>query len=93
MRSSHVAPDRVDVVFDDQRAVASAGLLLPATLAERLGIEQATDQLVDLGDQPGAARPGRKLLTLVHAMIAGGDCIDDVELLRCGSTRRCLAIG
>jgi len=90
MRSSHVVPDRVDVVFDDQRAVASAGLLLPATLAERLGIEQATDQLVDLGDQPGAARPGRKLLTLVHAMIAGGDCIDDVELLRCGSTARVL---
>jgi hypothetical protein len=55
-------------------------------LAERLGIEQATDQLVDLGDRPGAARPGRKLLTLVHAMVAGGDCIDDLELLRSGST-------
>jgi hypothetical protein len=87
MPSSHVALDQVEIAFDDQRAVASAGLLLPATLAERLGIEQAADQLVDLGDQPGAARPGRKLLTLVHAMIAGGDCIDDVELLRCGSAQ------
>jgi Transposase DDE domain group 1 len=86
MRSSHVVLDQVDVMFDDERAVASAGLLLPATLAERLGIEQATDQLLDLGDRPGAARPGRKLLTLVHAMVAGGDCIDDVELLRAGST-------
>jgi hypothetical protein len=86
MPSSHVVLDQVDVMFDDGRAVASAGLLLPATLAERLEIEQATDQLVDLGDRPGAARPGRKLLTLVHAMLAGGDCIDDVELLRCGST-------
>jgi hypothetical protein len=74
------------VVFDDTHAVASAGLLLAATLAERLGIQQATDQLVDLGDRPGAAHPGRKLLTLVHAMVAGGDCIDDVEVLRCGST-------
>jgi hypothetical protein len=36
--------------------------------------------------EPGAARPGPKLLTLVHAMVAGADCIDDVELLRCGST-------
>jgi Transposase DDE domain group 1 len=90
MPSSHVVLDQVEIAFDDQRAVASAGLLLPATLAERLGIEQATDQLVDLGDQPGAARPGRKLLTLVHAMIAGGDCIDDVELLRCGSTQAVL---
>ena len=86
MRSSHVVLDQVDVAFDDRRAVASAGLLLAATLAERLGIEQATDQLVDLGGRPGAARPGRKLLTLVHAMVAGADCIDDLELLRSGST-------
>jgi hypothetical protein len=86
MPSSHVMLDQVDIAFDDQRSVASAGLLLPATLAERLGIEQVTDQLVDLGERPGAARPGRKLLTLVHAMVAGGDCIDDVELLRAGST-------
>jgi hypothetical protein len=86
MPSSHVVLDQVDIAFDDERAVAGAGLLLPATLAERLGIEQATDQLVDLGERPGAARPGRKLLTLVHALVAGGDCIDDVELLRCGST-------
>lgn len=86
MRSSHVVLDQVDITFDDPRAVAHAGLLLPATLAERLGIEQAADQLVDLGDRTGAARPGRKLLTLVYAMVAGGDCIDDVELLRCGST-------
>jgi hypothetical protein len=82
--------DQVDVAFDDERAVANAGLLLPATLAERLGIEQATDQLVDLAGRPGAAHPGRKLLTLVHAMVAGADCIDDVELLRCGSTASAL---
>jgi hypothetical protein len=86
MPSSHVALDQVDLAFDDERSVASAGLLLPATLAERLGIEQVTDQVVDLGERPGAAYPGRKLLTLIHAMIAGGDCIDDVELLRTGST-------
>jgi hypothetical protein len=78
----HVVLDQVAVAFDDRRSVASAGLLLPATLAERLGIEQVTDQVVDLGDRPGRARPGRKLLTLVHVMVAGGDCIDDVKLLR-----------
>jgi hypothetical protein len=86
MPSSHVVLDQVDIAFDDEHAVASAGLLLPATLAERLGVEQATNQLVDLGDRPGAAHPGRKLLTLVHALVAGGDCIDDVELLRSGAT-------
>jgi hypothetical protein len=41
MPSSHVVLDQVDITFDDQGSVASAGLLLPATLAERLGIEQS----------------------------------------------------
>ena len=77
MRSSHTL-DQLDSCFDDTHAVANAGLL-PATLAERLGIEQATDQLIDLGERAGAAHPGRKLLTLVHAMVAGADCIDDAE--------------
>jgi hypothetical protein len=86
MRSSHVVPDQIDVAFDDEHAVANAGLLLPATLAGRLGLEQAADALVDLGERPGAARPGRKLLTVVHSLLAGGDCFDDVEVLRAGST-------
>jgi hypothetical protein len=85
MGSSHTL-DQLDICFDDTHAIANAGLLLAATLAERLGIEQAADALIDLGGQPGAAHPGRKLLTLVHSMLAGGDCIDDTDLLRCGQT-------
>jgi hypothetical protein len=75
MRSSHVVLDQVDVAFDDERLVANAGLLLPATLADRLGIEQAADELIDLGGWPGAARPGRNVLTVVHGLLAGGDSI------------------
>jgi hypothetical protein len=85
MGSSHTL-DQLDIRFDDTHAVANAGLLLAATLAERLGIEQAADQVIDLGERAGAHRPGRKLLTLIHAMLAGGDCIDDADLLRCGQT-------
>jgi hypothetical protein len=85
MQSSHTL-DQLDIAFDDTHAIASAGLLLPATLAERLGIQEAADQLIDLGERPGAAHPGAKLLTLVHGILAGGDCIDDVDMLRCGST-------
>jgi hypothetical protein len=58
MPSSHVVLDQVEITFDNERAVAGAGLLLPATVAERLGVEQVTDQLVDLGDRPGAATQG-----------------------------------
>jgi hypothetical protein len=70
MQSSYTL-DRLDIAFDDTHAIANAGLLLPATPAERLGIEQAGDQLIDMGNRPNAAHPGRKLLTLVHSMIAG----------------------
>jgi hypothetical protein len=76
MPSSH-SPDTLVVAFDDGHSAANAGLLLPATLAERLGIEAIVDELVNLGGRAGAHRPGRKLLTLVHALVAGGDCIDD----------------
>ena len=71
MGSSHTL-DQLDTCFDDPHAVANAGLLLAATLAERLGIEQTADQVIDLGERPGAHRPGRKLLTLVHSLLAGG---------------------
>jgi hypothetical protein len=85
MRSSHVL-DRVAVTFDDEHAVAAAGLVLPATLAGRLGIEALADELIDLGDRPGAHRPGRKVMTLLHSLVVGGDCIDDADVLRAGST-------
>ena len=82
--SSHTL-DRVKVTFDDDNAVADAGLLLPATLAQHLGIEALADDLVGVGH-----RPGRKLLTVVHTLLAGGDCIDDADILRSGSTAKVL---
>ena len=84
-RVSH-AIDRVEVSFDDPNLVANAGLLLTATLAERLDLEQMIDSIVKLGDRVGGARPGRKVLTLAHAMIAGGTHIDHADMLRAGST-------
>ena len=85
MRSSH-SLDRLSVIFDDDHAVANAGLVLPATLAQHLGIEAVVDEVVDLGTRPGAAWPGRKVMTLLHSIVVGGDCIDDADVLRCGST-------
>ena len=78
--------DAARVVFDDERVVANAGLMLPAVLAGRLGLEALVDETVDLGGQPGAANPGRKVMTLVSAMCLGADCIDDCDVLRSGQT-------
>lgn len=87
------APRRLDSVavdFDDERLVAGAGLILPVTLAQRLGLEKLVDKFVDLGARAGAARPGRKVSSLVAAMLLGADSIDDCEILRSGSTERLL---
>src|SRR3954471_8809613 len=82
----HDLSDRSVVVFDDERVVANAGVLLPALLAGRLGIEQLVDERVDLGDRAGAANPGRKVMTMLSAMALGADCIEDCDVLRSGQT-------
>ena len=78
--------DRIQVTFDDHRLVDNAGLLLPATLALHLGLSQLVQQCLDLGDAPGRANTGDKIMTLVASALAGGDCIDDADALRAGGT-------
>ena len=78
--------DRIQIAFDDHRLVNNAGLLLPATLARRLGRPQLVDRRLDLGDAPGQANPGDKISTLVTSALAGGDCIDAADALRTGGT-------
>ena len=79
-------PDRIQTAFDDHRLVANAGLLLPVTLAQHLGLREFVDQHIDLGDAPGRANPGDKMLTLVASALAGGNCINDADVLRAGGT-------
>ena len=79
-------PDRIQIAFDDHRLVANAGLILPVTLAHHLGLDELVDRCVDLGDAPGRANAGDKMLTLVASALAGGDCIDDADALRAGGT-------
>ena len=83
-------PDRIRIAFDDHRLVANAGLILPATLALRLGLPQLLRKHLDLGGAPGRANTGDKMMTLVASALAGGDCIDDADVLRAGGTARVL---
>src|SRR5664280_2460580 len=89
MRSSH-SLDRIDTAFDGTQLVADAGLLLPATLAQHLGLDDLVEECLDLGKKPGAPNSGDKLMTLVMSALAGGDCIDDAAALRAGGTQRIL---
>ncbi len=79
-------PDGIHIAFDDHRLVNNAGLILPATLALHLGLPQLVDRRLDLGDAPGRANTGDKMMTLVTSALAGGDCIDDADALRTGGT-------
>jgi hypothetical protein len=86
----HGLSDRSEVVFDDERVVVNAGIVLVVVLGRRLGIEALVDAAVRLGERPGASRPGRKVLSLIHAMLLGADCIDDCDMLRAGRTEAVL---
>ncbi|MDX6548913.1 MAG: hypothetical protein QOG33_2463 [Gaiellales bacterium] len=78
--------DRIAVTFDDPNLVANAGLLLVATLVDRLDLEALVNATVRLAGRVGGARPGRKVLTLVHAIVAGATHIDHADVLRAGNT-------
>jgi hypothetical protein len=84
--------EAVKVCFDDERSVAGAGVLLVATLAQRLGLGQLIGECVRLGQRGARFRPGRKVLSLVFAIVLGVDSIDGCDVLRSGRTRRLLGV-
>lgn len=77
--------DQGTAVFDDEHLVADAGLGVVGLLVDRLGIEAVFDRAIGVG-----ARPGRKAVTVIMGMVAGADSIDDLDILRSGSTDRML---
>jgi len=86
-----VGLEGVQVKFDDERVVCDAGVILVATLAERLGVEALAQRLVRLRrERPGAANAGRKVMALIYAMVLGADSIDDAGVLRAGRSGRLL---
>jgi hypothetical protein len=86
MQVSHT-PHHLDIAFDDRNLVAHAGLALSSQLAARLEVRKLIRQRLHLGSGvPGAAHADLKAMTLISALLAGADCIDDVDLLRSGAT-------
>jgi hypothetical protein len=81
------AIDRLDVTFDDDSLVANAGLIVPATLMARLGLEALVNRTVRLVGRVGGALPGRKVCSLVATILAGGSHIDHADVLRAGATQ------
>lgn len=82
MRASHDL-SRVSASFDEPNLVPCAGVLPAAALAQRLDVAGLVDQRVTLGRH--GANSGTKALTVIGSMLAGGDSIDGVGLLRAGA--------
>ncbi len=59
--------DRYETTFDHDGLVANAGLIVIATLMSRLGLERLVNRWV----HTGSFAPGRKICTLIAAMVAG----------------------
>ena len=78
--------DRYDTTFDHDGLIANAGLIVTATLMARLGLEALVTRWV----RTGAPNAGRKICTLITAMLAGATHIDHVDVLRAGDTQTVL---
>jgi hypothetical protein len=79
--------DSVWVAFSEERLISDAGVLIAATLSDRLGREELVNESVWLGDRvPGAALAGREVMSVVDGVLAGADSIDEMNVLRAGST-------
>jgi hypothetical protein len=78
--------DRYDTTFDHDGLISNAGLIVTATSLMRLGVEQLTTRWV----RTGAPNAGRKICTLIAAMLAGATHIEHANIVRAGATQAVL---
>ena len=76
-----------DAVFDDPNLVSCAGLGPVLQLAERAGLHELVEEHLQL-HRAGGSNARLKVPALVAGMVAGGDSIDDMDLLRHGAMSR-----
>src|SRR3954464_9601410 len=73
--------------FDEDNLVSHAGLVPVLGLAEQTRLPQILSETVSIKTsriKSGAANPAPKLLGVIAGMCAGGDSIDDLDVLRAG---------
>ena len=86
MKVSHSGAG-MSVAFDDPNLVSCAGLVPAMLLADRCGLHDLVDGKVTVPG-PGGANASVKVSSLVAGMVAGADCIDDMDVLRHGGVDR-----
>ena len=77
-------------MFDDGHLVSCAGLVPVMTFAEQTGLGRLLAEKVRISVpriKSGAANPAPKLVTVVAGMVAGADCIDDIDVVHSGGMK------
>jgi hypothetical protein len=77
----------VSAVFDDPNLVSCGGLAPVVALAQRRGLAELVAAKLTLTAK-GGANADVKIPALIAGMVAGADCIDDMDLLRHGGMDR-----
>ncbi len=89
MRLSH-ARTEVSAVFDDPNLVSCAGLAPVVALGQSCGLSWLVADKLTVA-RTGGVNAAVKAPALVAGMVAGADCIDDMDLLRHGGMGRLFA--
>ena len=77
------------VAASTQQITAHAGLVLVRVLVGRLGLRELLDGVTVKRRRRGYS-PAQAILALCETLIAGGECLDDVALLRADSAQELL---
>jgi len=75
---------KIHATFDDPHLVSQAGLVPVMALAQRAGLGELAGEQVRIS-RPCGVNAQVKIGCLVAGMIAGADCIEDMDLLRHGA--------
>ncbi len=79
----------VRVAASTQQLTSHAGLVLVRELAGRLGVHELLDRVTVKKRQRGYS-PAQAILGLCETLIAGGECLDDIAVLRGDSAQALL---
>lgn len=77
-----ILPYRIEVIESSDGLTSHAGLPLVAETMRALGLEQATRERLHLQQRNSGLSDYQKIESIVLLMAAGGDCYDDVAVLR-----------
>src|SRR5262245_22489409 len=79
----------VRIAASSQQLTAYAGLVLVRELVDRLGLAELLDEITVKQRRRGYS-PSQAILALCETLIAGGECLDDVEVLRADEAQAAL---